>query len=903
MSAPRATRAQLEPVVERVLARGNGRTAELVLVRADPGSAAGIGAVGDPPLAVIGSRSPLQIRAALRERGDHPLVVLTDLDLHALGDDLIARAAGRRVHPLDRWVTVCQLFGAVRPSHELATRAHLADALIEARPLAGYPQVTSRVLDLDTATAALVRAWLGIADHVHDLAGFVTWASRTEGAGRISAGGALLDELRPTLVDRFGRGVDAVIAAVRAGHVDDLVPLGLVAGLVHGAGPEAAVPAARLDERLGTTRLDPATHVAWGDGAASLVDAVDDPARAARWLERAETLLADLDATPLAHRSDLLRSGFEQRIHQAGTALSRWHGDPDDASLAGAAEAAIARVERHRTARRIPERSHRLRMAARLVRRRSLDITGAADLAGFAAAYQRDGAWLDAARVVVSRGDPDPVLDSLCRALTADADRAREHQGATLAKVLAAAAQPLPGRKAGVVGVEDVLADVVAPVAAERPVLVLVLDGLGLPTFCDIVDAVEAAGWAQYRPADLAEPPVGVAVLPTVTEVSRTSLLCGTRRRGDDGSESRGFAGHDALRGVSKPDAPPLLFHKRDLRVGGLDTLPANLLDDIADPHRRVVGVVLNNIDERLKDVTQPVAGWGMDELAPLRDLLREARRAGRAVVLSADHGHVLDRDAQARRAGGGGERWRPADPPSGDGEIEVSGPRVVADGGRAVMLWREQLHYGTRRNGYHGGLTPQELFVPVAVLAVDDLDGWAPTTTRRPAWWHHTPIVTGPPTVPVTAAPGPARPARPQPAEPTLFDEIPPARAPARAGPGGPPAAPGTVPTSPAAGAAVSPWVERILATPQLAERRRSPRIRLGDDELRRLLTVLEATGTAPVVHARLAQEAGLPPSRIGRYVAQLQTLLNVDGYAVVTVRGDEVRFDRGLLERQLEL
>src|SRR5690606_7936802 len=116
---------------------------------------------------------------------------------------------------------------------------------------------------------------------------------------------------------------------------------------------------------------------------------------------------------------------------------------------------------------------------------------------------------------------------------------------------------------------------------------------------------------------------------------------------------------------------------------------------------------------------------------------------------------------------------------------------------------------------------------------------------------------------------------------------------------PGEPTGAPST---TPAAGPAPSPWVERVLAAPQLAERR-GPRIRLGDDEVRRLLAVLEAAGTTPVVHARLAQEAGLPPSRIGRYVAQLQDLLNVDGYAVVTVRDDEVRFDRGLLERQLEL
>nr|MBO2503372.1 hypothetical protein [Thermoanaerobacterales bacterium] len=96
---------------------------------------------------------------------------------------------------------------------------------------------------------------------------------------------------------------------------------------------------------------------------------------------------------------------------------------------------------------------------------------------------------------------------------------------------------------------------------------------------------------------------------------------------------------------------------------------------------------------------------------------------------------------------------------------------------------------------------------------------------------------------------------------------------------------------------------MQRVLAAPEVVDRRRNPRIRLTDDQLRRLLGVLEAAGTMPIPHTRLAQEAKLPPSRINGYVAQLQDLLNVDGYAVVTVRDDEVVFDRRLLEVQLGL
>jgi hypothetical protein len=254
-------------------------------------------------------------------------------------------------------------------------------------------------------------------------------------------------------------------------------------------------------------------------------------------------------------------------------------------------------------------------------------------------------------------------------------------------------------------------------------------------------------------------------------------------------------------------------------------------------------------------------------------------------VVLTADHGHVLDRDAEARPAGGGGERWRLPDPPAGDGELLVQGRRVVTDSGRAVLPWREQLRYGPRRNGYHGGLTPKELFVPLVVLSTDDLpetSGWAPAGFRRPAWWHHTQLR------PTAAPAAPA--ATGGPVAPSLFDP-PPVAPPAAT------AATATTATPP------PPWVDALLAAPLLIARRANPRVRLADPELRRLLGVLDAAGTMAVGANRLAAEAELPAARIDRYVAQLQELLNVDGYGVVTATGDEVRFDQALLVRQFAL
>ncbi len=65
----------------------------------------------------------------------------------------------------------------------------------------------------------------------------------------------------------------------------------------------------------------------------------------------------------------------------------------------------------------------------------------------------------------------------------------------------------------------------------------------------------------------------------------------------------------------------------------------------------------------------------------------------------------------------------------------------------------------------------------------------------------------------------------------------------------------------------------------------------------------MLDQQGGMAISQRRLAEMTGLPIARIGRYVSQLQQLVNIDGYGVVTVKDREVRLDRALLDRQLGL
>ena len=603
----------------------------------------------------------------------------------------------------------------------------------------------------------------------------------------------------------------------------------------------------------------------------------DDQVRA-RWRHRAGELLDDLDARACAQWSDVISEGFDQRLRHTIGLLDDWRDAPDDVGLANSVHHAINALKQHLDAPVHKQRIVTCEMVARIIRRRSMRLTDTGSLVDVARAYRSDGSWFDLARTVVSRGSADPALDTLSRTLADQADHQRQEQGPALASVLAKASLPLP---AELVGVEDALTAVVAPLAGERPVLLVVLDGMGLPTFNEFSAELTAANWSPVVAPGVHVAP-GVATLPTITEVSRTSLLAGTVRTGDGDSEKRAFGAHPALLQTCVANKPPVLFHKRDLRIGGLDTTPADALDAIADTSRRVVGVVLNNIDERLKDVVIPVEGWNLAELNPLRDLLAEARRAGRAVVLTADHGHVLDRDAEHRAGGGGGERWRPAlDNDHATDEKPVTGPRIGTGDGSIIVPFAEQVRYSARRNGYHGGLTPQELFVPLVVLVTDDLDGWDAAPYGPPTWWHHR-------SAPIAAAPAATRPATSKPptsaTAPTLFDEI---------------AEP--EPDRDISGALLPPLVADLLSSDLFTAQLANPRVRVSVDQIAPVLARL-AEGT-PVADEEISALTGLAAARVGRFVAQLQELLNVEGYPVVRADAGEVRLDIAILTRQFDL
>src|SRR5437763_8849117 len=70
---------------------------------------------------------------------------------------------------------------------------------------------------------------------------------------------------------------------------------------------------------------------------------------------------------------------------------------------------------------------------------------------------------------------------------------------------------------------------------------------------------------------------------------------------------------------------------------------------------------------------------------------------------------------------------------------MAIAGRRVLGDGGKLIGLWSERVHFGVKRNGYHGGLSPQEMLSPIAVLVPSigkRPEGWMEVGLCQPAWW-----------------------------------------------------------------------------------------------------------------------------------------------------------------------
>jgi hypothetical protein len=148
--------------------------------------------------------------------------------------------------------------------------------------------------------------------------------------------------------------------------------------------------------------------------------------------------------------------------------------------------------------------------------------------------------------------------------------------------------------------------------------------------------------------------------------------------------------------------------------------------------------------DDHLEKDDQVCHPWNVGSIRYLIDLVTLAHTSGRTLILTSDHGHVLERGAELRKSGNpGGARWRPGN--SADkGEIVLSGPRVLSPGGAVVLPWSDSVRYTQKKNGYHGGCHPSEVIAPLVVMAPagQDRPGWVEAHIPKPVWWQSAPAL-----------------------------------------------------------------------------------------------------------------------------------------------------------------
>ncbi|MFE9965431.1 BREX-2 system phosphatase PglZ [Streptomyces sp. NPDC005525] len=873
------------------------------------------------------------------------LVVLTDREQNELDPAILARAHKARVDTVDSWDVVRDAFGAHQVDQRLRDDKWAAEALLDAAPpRGGWPRLGGGMLSRGTALSALALRRLRLGRYEDE----ETRADHTTSADRLDTHALLSWSLMPGRPERLlalrgperaglaqflgeedqaGLAGRALLALVEAEHGPDAVAFGLVcAALWCHAEPDASTYTARgraerwLGERPPAQgeQLD-AMAAAFGRASEEYVGTLlaaaareggagSEEAREARRtcdtvLERASALVRQFGAEAAAGTSPLLPAGLDVRFTAVGTALA--DGEP------GRLDAAVRSLSEHRRAQgpEVRARIERTRMGQRLAQ--WLATEPAVEAPHVDAALQRhldETGWVDRAlEHIEAGGDPDDRLRAAYDALAARVRERRHEIDRAFARVLASwtAAGTDPGR---MLTVETFLERVVKPVvrgAAERRVLLIVLDGMSAAIATELGEELRSS-WAEFDPVDEGAPRrrAMAAALPTLTAVSRTSLFAGKLTQGSQNEEARLFPALPFWGG-----APAAVFHKDDLRADSAgNTFGPELTRALMDG-RTHVAVVLNAIDDRLaKEQKLGDGAWQTEHIPGLPDLLRIAATEGMAVVITSDHGHVVDRHGAKVDTGAPlSARHRPPGGEVGPAEIALNGTRVVAPepGGSIVALWDADSRYTARKAGYHGGASLAEFTIPVLAFLRFEASpppAWRELGDPRPTWW----LLEEPTPLSATASPAPAatakRQARQQPTKvqaqlarthDSLFDIA-------------------VVPASDGEEALVTATfvgpddalVSALFASEtfqgQIGLLARKPPMDKVEGAIRALI---DAGGTLPV--SALAQRVSYPVTRADGFAAILRQLLNYDGVQVLETLPDgrTVRLDLSLLRMQFDL
>jgi len=506
--------------------------------------------------------SPLAARVALmdEEPGVTMTVLVTGLSESELGEDVMVRLAKRRLYPIDAWQLVKDLFQAPTVDPRLRSHGWIAERLLELAAAGNPPPAPGGYLDAETVWPLLLERLIGLTGDRPDLVALLRWSATAENVQRFRR---LPEEPFKAIGDWLGAQVGPAAAAVLhcVGALDqpDALPLGLVLGVVNHAqaGGRLDRAAGRLERFLGGPTPEAGVLERWHAAASEAVRLFDsDPRARGQLLHRADEILHEVQAEEFAHLSAVLPRGFDQRLARLGDLLGQTV--EGGASLAEALREARDSVRKHGEARREARRLERIDMALRLVRwlKTEVGTTKPPSLAEAARGYLNQGGFVDWARSVLRSGsEPVRGLSEGYARLLGKATERREAQNRCFAELLRDQTAT-GGNPVDLLPVERILDEIIAPLAAQSPVLLVLLDGMSAAVARELMADVTRLDWVSLGPAGR---PVqtGLATIPSVTEASRTSLFCGRVCTGTADNESAGFATHPSLRLHCRSGHPP----------------------------------------------------------------------------------------------------------------------------------------------------------------------------------------------------------------------------------------------------------------------------------------------------------------------------------------------------------
>lgn len=845
---------------------------------------------------VVRADTVFHVREVLREAesGNQRIIILTSLQQSDLGHDVVARLARSRLFAIDHWAGLCALFKAKELDPSICDPA-IAQALIDYAPAGGYPPVSAGILDGGTVWRALNRHVFEMGESEPDLVSLLLWATTRAATARYTnASAELRASLRDRLVNNLGDAAASILRFVEGGAGTDALALAVVCQVVYGGEQDTILEAAaaRMEQYHGQKPIPSSIGRCLGRIASDAVADLDrrEDARAAHeHLQRADELLRQFRCDDHAYRNRLTLMGYEQRLARFGEQLEATIALPNAANLRACEDLQAAVIE-HRVAKlgRRADQIARTEMALRLARWLERPSQIPKSFPEFAEHYCRNTSFVDWARESVCRGDEIAGLSKAYQSLDQAVLERREEFNRSFAAMLADWTAVGSDSK-GIWGVEDVLPRaVVKLVEAGNRVLLIVLDGMSWAVCHELLDDIRHDHWflATLEPSSVPPVPV-IAAIPSVTHVSRASLLSGKLCSGDAGAEKRSFESSPELKQCCDKKYPPVLFHKKEVTDGSRGTVGDDLSKAVLSSNHRVVGVVINAIDDRLASAQQIRDDWTIGRISPLGSLLKLARDSGRVVLLASDHGHVWHRAATRNVPLETGGRWRPVKGELADDETTLVGNRVQdgAGGHSLVVPWSERVYYGRQQNGYHGGASPQEMVCPLVILKdrSSAYSGLFDCEFPKPEWWLSAPVKTVTVQEPLSTET-----ATPPKRNPTLFDQI-------RDAPES------VTPTS----VGNADWIDRLFKSQVYKDQKELIRRHAPEDDLvRRTLHVLNGTGGI-MTPAALSNAAEIPAARLDGLIARIQRLLNVDGYEILAFNRTENRVEVNLarLRRQFDL